>query len=395
MGLVSQMGRPKQGSLSSYRAEVRETLKRWRREHPGWGAETLRAELQRHPCFAGEKIPSVSGINRFLNEQGFIEKRGKRVDLPVLETETRGLAHDVWQLDAEGYCQIESVGRVSLINLNDRVSHLRLLSYPCFLGKERVERHANVGDYQAALRLAFTQWGLPKVLQVDHDSVFFDNKSKSPFPSLFQLWLLALGIDLTFSRFGRPTDQGMTERSHQLWQKQVIQGQTFADYAALHLALQQRRDFLNEDLPCSSLGHRPPLAAFPQARFSGRPYRPEYEAHLLNLTPVYAYLAQGQWFRQVATNGIISLGGQTYYIGLPWHKQQVEIRFCADTQLFQGYSEAGQLIKQFPWKGDLRQTLLGQVGLVAQLPFFQLHLPFTWEDIRDQHFWHSTLYTTL
>jgi hypothetical protein len=61
---------------------------------------------------------------------------------------------------------------VTLINLNDHYSRARLLSFPCGLGRERVERHPATEDYQLALRLAFAKWGLPDRLAVDHDSVF-------------------------------------------------------------------------------------------------------------------------------------------------------------------------------------------------------------------------------
>ena len=100
-----------------------------------------------------------------------------------------------------------------------------------------------IGDGTATLKLAFTDWGLPEQLQVDHDSVFYDNRTPSPFPTRLHLWLLALGIGLTFSRVGRPTDQGLTERSQQLWTDQVILGQSFNDWQHLYLALQQRRTF--------------------------------------------------------------------------------------------------------------------------------------------------------
>ncbi len=281
--LVSQMGRPKRGALSSYPAEVGDMITRWRHAHPGRGAGTIVAELRRHPYFEGRKVPSVASINRFLREQEFIPKRQKQVELPECQPQPNGFAHDVWEMDAQGYEFVPDVGMITLININDRVSHLRLLSYPCFLGSERVERHANTVDYQVALRLGFSQWGRPKVLQVDHESVFFDNKTKSPFPTLLHLWLLALGIQLTFGRVGRPTDQGMTERSHQLWSRQVLQGQHYADWEALYRAVQERRDFLNEHLPCAPLNRQPPLVAFPEARFSGRPYRPEYEEDMLDL----------------------------------------------------------------------------------------------------------------
>jgi transposase len=378
-GLVSHMGRPSRGALSSFSPELRDTLLRWRQEHPGWGPKTLRKELEQHPAFAGKELPAPSSIGRFLAEKGLSKRYERHQELPK-EVEPEGLPHEVWEMDAQGYQFIPDVGQVSLINFNDRGSHLRLLSYPCWLGHKQVERHAQTSDYQMALRLAFTDWGLPQALQVDHESVFYDNKSKSPFPTQLHLWLIALGVSLHFGRHGRPTDQGMTERSHQLWDKQVVQGAAFTDWQALYDALYQRRDFLNNILPCASLDNRPPLAAYPQARHSGRSYRLEWEAEMLDLKRIDVYLGQGRWFRRVGSNGVISLGGTVYYVGTKWKQQQIEIKFDPDTRQFQCFDAAAQLLKTFPLKGVTVENLMGDVFPLCHFPVFQLALPFSWEE---------------
>ncbi len=386
-GLVSRMGRPKRGALSSYSRELRTTIRHWREEHPGWGANTLQAELARHPAFRGQKLPGQSSLCRFLHEQGLVHLYEKHVPLPVCEHQSSPNPHDVWQMDARGYQYVPDVDVITLINLNDVHSHVRLLSYPCLLGQKRADRHANTADYQTALRLAFTTWGMPTVLQVDHESIFYDNKSQSPFPTLLHLWLQALGIQLTFSRVHRPTDQAMTERSHQLWAKQVLEGQTFADWQSLYTALQKRRDFLNTQLPCHACQRQPPLLAHPQAIHSPHGYRPEYEREMLDLQRVDNYLATGRWFRRVSHNGTISLGGIAYYVGLQWHRHQVEIRFDAAQRQFLCHDEAGCLVQKISWKLNLLEMFLGEVEPIAHLPAFQLHLPFSWSEIRQHHFW--------
>jgi transposase len=381
-GLISQMGRPANGALSSYPAKMTDTLLRWRRENPGWGAITLRAELERHEAFAGQKWPSPATIGRFLAENNLIDRKPPVVALPNSDREKAGQPHAVWEMDARGYEHVPGVGMVTLINLNDRFSHARLFSYPCWLGQDRVERHAKTEDYQTVLRSTFMEWGLPKVLQVDHESVFYDNRTKSPFPSRFHLWLIALGISLTFIRYNRPEDQGMTERSHQLWQKQVIQGHTFSGWPALYDALQERRAFLNHNLPCRSLGGRAPLAAYPDAIHSGSIYRLDYERDMLNLQAVYAYLAQGRWFRLVSHNGTFSLGGNVYYLGLPWRQHVVEITFQPDTQTLLVKAEAGDPIKSLPLKGMSEKTLMGETADINRVSSFQLALPFSWQEMQ-------------
>jgi hypothetical protein len=379
IGLISHMGRPAKGALSSFPEEVAATVLRWRQKNPGWGPITLRKELELHPAFEGQKLPAATNIGCFLKEKGLTRQYERNQELPQDEKPV-GLPHEVWEMDAQGYQFIPGVGQVTLINLNDRGSHVRLMSYPCWLGNKRVERHANTGDYQTALRLAFVDWGLPQALQVDHESVFFDNKSKSPFPTLLHLWLVALGVTLHFGRYGRATDQGMTERSHQLWSNQVIREATFVDWQALYDSLYQRRHFLNSILPCASLDGQPPLVAYPQARHSGRPYRLEWEAELLDLGRIDAYLGRGRWFRRIADNGIISLGGTVYNVGRKWKQQQIEVTYDLNNRQFCCFDAAAQLLKTFPLQGISIESLMGDVFPLVHFPDFQLALPFTWNE---------------
>jgi hypothetical protein len=380
--LASAMGRPASGALSTYPVLIRETLRAWRRAHPGWGAKTLRAELEADERFKGLELPGHRTMARFLNQEGFTRSYEKHSALPPSSRSVAQAPHQAWEMDGRGHEYISDVGVVTLIDLNDRFSRVRLLSYPCLLGKARRERAPATEDYQLVLRLAFADWGLPDYIAVDHDSVFYDNATKSPFPTRLHLWLLALGVSLTFGRMGRATDQGLTECSHQLWEKQVLLGQSFTGWSELYHTLRRRRDFLNTRLPCASMGNVPPLVACPDAQIPRRPYRPEWEAQLLALSGVYAYLAKGRWFRKVSKDGTVSLGSQVYILGRAWTKkkqQQVEITFDPSGCQLLFRSEDGEQTKKLDIKGITPQTLMGEMGPLVGLPAFQLALPLAWD----------------
>ncbi len=250
------------------------------------------------------------------------------------------------------------------------------------VGQRYAERRPTTADYQLFLRLTFVEWGLPERLAVDHDSVFIDSRSPSPFPSRFHLWLQGLGIRLVFGRKGRPTDQGVTERSHQLWDQQVVRDQTFPTWQALYLALQERRTFLNEGLPCATLDEQPPLVAHPEARVPRRLYRPEWEVECFDLTRIYEYLAQGRWFRQVSRDGTLSLGGQVYHLGRSSAAQQLEIIFDPSDHLLCFRAADGTVVAQQPLQGISAHTLIGELADLLALPVFQLALPLTWDEWR-------------
>ena len=381
-GLGSAMGRPRRGPLSDFGAEVSQTLHRWRAAHPGWGPKTLHQELRQQAAFAGQRVPSAASIGRWLKAEKLTRVYERHSELPQPPPQLAQRVHHLWQMDARGYDRVPAVGGVSLVQLNDCLSHARLLSFPVWLGPERPQRYVQTDDYQAALRLAFSEWGLPERVQVDRDPVFCDPKGKSPFPSRLHLWLLALGIDLVFGRAYRPQDQGLTERSHQLWATQCLVGQQFDDWQDLFLALHQRRDFLNYQLPCASLDDQPPLVAFPQAAHSGRDYRPEWETDLLDLERLWPFLAQGRWFRQTGANASFSLAKQRYSVGMPHAHMQLEITFDPLDQHLLCHDPTGALLRRLPIKGLSKATLMGELAPYAALPCFQLHLPLTWQDFR-------------
>lgn len=381
-GLVSQMGRPAKGALSAFPLVVRETLRAWRLAHPGWGPLTLLTELAEDERFKDKPLPGCSSIARWLDEQEFTGAYQKHQELPQGAASPAQACHQAWEMDAKGQQYVPEAGMIALIDVNDVFSKVKVSSYPCWVGQQRTIRHPNTPDYQLVLRLAFSEWGLPDRLAVDHDSVFYDNTSKSPFPTRFHLWLLALGVPLTFGRMGRATDQATTERSHQLWEKQVLLGQHFPTWESLYTALKDRQTFLNERLPCAPLGQVPPLIAHPEARIPRRLYRPEWEAELLDLARVYHYLSQGRWFRTASAVGTVKLGGQVYGLGRKWHHCQVEISFDPAKQQLIFHAPNGQTISHLPLLGITVTDLMGEMAPLVGLNNFQLALPFSWDEWR-------------
>ncbi len=381
--LASEMGRPKKGALSTFPEAIRDLILEWREEHPGWGPKTLRAELENHPAFVHQEkkqeLPSRSSIARFLKERGLSGHYERHSALPTPPRKDVSASHHRWQMDAQGNQHVPDLpGTVAMIDLVDCYSRLRVLSYPCLL--RRAKSHPTTEAYKTLLRLAFCDWGLPKELQVDHESVFFDSASKSPFPTRLHLWLEALGVELLFSRTRRPTDQALIERTHRLWQEQVLEGQRFGSWHSLYEASLKRRDFLNHHLPCATLGERAPLVAFPEARHSGRHYHPELESRLMDLDRVDAFLAKGRWFRLASKDATVCLGGHFYYVGAAHRGAQLEIGYEPSQRRLLFYDEAGEEVARRPIKGISREALLGEMEPYVNLPFFQLPLPFSWAE---------------
>ena len=222
-GLSSPTGGPPRGPLSTMPPEIRQALRQIRSAFPGRRPETLRWDLADALRLAKANVPSRSRVAAFLKAEGFTRRCGRRSELQQPAMPPPNTPHQAWEMDAQGVRQVLGVGRVTVINIGDPYSHVRVGSLAC-LAKSK----ADTLDYQLALPRAFLRYGLPEQLSLDHDSVFFDSTTGSPFPSQLHLWLLALGVQVCFIHAGRPTEHGFIERTHQVLDQQVLQEHEFA-----------------------------------------------------------------------------------------------------------------------------------------------------------------------
>ena len=376
--LQSTMGRPRKGCLSSFLPIVSERIVSIRKKHPGWGADTILADLQLDTSLKGIALPRPNTIALFLKSKGLVKKYEKNIPLPESQLHPATSVHHIWQIDGQGATSVEGIGKVHLINTKDVFSRTYCGSVPQPAG---LHSGAPSGAmYQHALRLAFCEFGMPTSIQTDHASVFYENKGKSPFPTRFHLWLISLGIPLIFSRKYIPTDQAIVERSHQTLTNQVIKGSTFESLLALHSYCDARRTLLNEVLPCSTIGGVAPLEAYPKARFSGKEYHPHLEKQIIDLDKVYQYLSKGKWFRKAGKNRALHLGGQYYYIKAAQKQSLVQIQFDLKEKLLVFRDVNEHFLDKQPIKELSIEILMGASFFEATLPDFQLKLPFVWED---------------
>ena len=375
-GLASQMGRPASGVLSSYPTLVRDQIIELRKQHPGWGAEVIRLELLRQGLTA-QQLPSRARIAALLKQHGLTRRYERHSPLPASLYQPVTLVHEEWQMDAQGAMLVKGLGRVSLINITDVVSRVKVESYPHLR-----DRGLTWADYQFILRRAFMNFGLPQRLLLDHDSCFYDNTSASPFPGRLHLWLVALGIDVHFGRLGRATDHAQVERMHQTMPQQAITGQTWEEQSALWHYLDERRNCLDTLFPCRSLAMRPPLLVYPTATHSGRMYHLAWEEHMLDLQRLDDYLAQGRWFRLTSNCGEFWLGLQRYNLGLRFARQTAAITFDPCTRELICQAEGSPIVQRFPIMGLTKTDLMGEFSNLLHLPTYQLPLPLSREDWR-------------
>jgi hypothetical protein len=307
-----------------------------------------------------------------------VKKYEHHQKLPEPKRQTIERPHQEWEVDAQGKIAVDGLGNVSIINVLDVFSCLKIDSQPCLN-----TTHANTQDYQLVLRRAFVCYGLPEQISLDHDSVFYDNQTASPFPTNLHLWLIGLGIAVRFIHQPPPAEHARIERNHQTITKQAVLGQTFNQQVELQNGLTGRIFFLNHDYPSRSLNGQPPLTAYPQAAHSQRPYRLEWEPDFLTLPRIYTYLAQGRWFRQTSSTGTFSLGAQRYNARTKLARQTLEITFDPQTGEFICLPEKSTTSFRLLAQGLTKEALMGELDPLNTLPIYQLALPFSRQAWRE------------
>jgi transposase InsO family protein len=383
VGLTSHMGRPATGPVSTFPDELKETILHLRKLHPGWGPNTLLAALKADAHWRDLPLPSRARIATLLKQAGLTRRYQPHHELVQPPRSSLTNPHQEWQMDAQGIMRVEGVGKVSVISIVDVVSRLKAESYPSL-----ETTNPALPDYQLTLRRAFLMYGLPETLTLDHGTVFYDNTTPSPFPTRLHLWLLALGVQVRFTRKRCPTDHAIIERTHQTVTAQALLGQTYTSHAALWAGLDERREVLNHSLGSRMLAHKAPLEAYPQAMHSGRSYRPEWEEELLSLEKVCSYLAQGRWFRSIRSNGFFGLGGYQYYLGKHFAQRSVAIRFDSEGMALICQPEGSEETLRLPAQGLTKAELMGELAALQALPIYQLALPFSlaaWRQLEYAH----------
>jgi hypothetical protein len=377
-GLSSRMGRPATGALGQYSADVSQATTEMRKAHPGWGPLTILTELKKDARFVGQRLPDRSRIAAYLKQKGAVRKYERHHELSEPKPQTVERPHQEWEVDAQGKISIDGVGSASIINIGDVFTHLKIDSLPCLR-----TTHANTQDYQLVLRRAFVQYGLPEQISFDHDSVFYDNQTASPFPTVLHLWLIGLGIAVRFIHRTPPAEHARIERTHQTISQQAVVGQTFTGAADLQKMLTERILFLNLEYPSRSLQGQAPLSAYPQAKRTKRLYRLEWEKESLDMQRIYDYLSKGRWFRLTSSVGMFSLGSQRYNARMKCTRQTLEITFDPQTcEFICSPEKAGQSFR-LAARGLTKEALIGELDPLTTFPMYQLALPFSRQAWRE------------
>lgn len=280
-------------------------IRRWRFQHPSWGAPKLRWALRRRFGYRG--LPSEAAISRWLKRWTLTRKRrrsahkGPRIARPKLTVAKR--PNEVWTVDFKGWFRTGDGTRVEPLTVRDSASRY-ILAIVLF-------RRQNIPECRQAFERIFRQYGLPRVIRADNGSPFGAVGALGL--TRLSAWWVKLGIGMEFIEPGHPEQNGAHEQCHRVYQAET------ADPAANSFGGQQVRSnkwrkYYNHQRPHEGLSMRVPA----QVYYKSRRKLPK------KLKP-WRY-QRGWQSRLVKGKGMISFQGRSRFIGEAFERERVGLK---------------------------------------------------------------------
>jgi hypothetical protein len=216
--LVTTLGRPPTGPLSSFDPLVRYVALRLKRQHRTWGAAYVVKKMGEHPSSKSKPLPSPVQVWRYWRSLGDRLLPRRRPAQP--KRTPAGVAHGVWQMDAKESVSVAGVGSVTFNQARDEFGRATVMHriHPAEEPEQCIVK-LTTAQVQQDCRIAFTQWGLPDAIQTDRASIFAD-ADPTPFPTHLSLWWVGLGIEHRL--VSSPLHNGCIERGHRTLNERTL-----------------------------------------------------------------------------------------------------------------------------------------------------------------------------
>lgn len=186
--------------------EIEQAVVELRCKWPDWGAAKLARVLsQQEPAV----LVQARTVHRILDRYALIEPQDRR--RRAVKRFERSAPNELWQMDFKGpqSGQQSAVGPLSVMD-----DHSRYLLALRHLGSTRLE------GVRTALTDLFQQAGLPDSMLMDHGTPWWNAASPWGLTEL-SIWIMRLGIRLTYSGICHPQTQGKVERMHGALQRAI------------------------------------------------------------------------------------------------------------------------------------------------------------------------------
>jgi hypothetical protein len=195
-------------------------------------------------------------------------------------------------------------------------------------------------EVQEALRQAFARWGLPGRLRVDNGTPW---GATGGLPTALALWLVGLGVGVTWNPPRRPRGNAVIERFQGVGQSWLEPG-TCASAAELQRRADESDAIQRGEYP--AFGSRTRLEEFPGLRHSGRRYSRRGEARCWDLQRVLDRLSGHTVPRRVSKDGKVSVYDRNLWVGRRWSDHQVWVGLDPEARMWLIMSAKGAILNR-------------------------------------------------
>lgn len=231
-----------------------------RREHPAWGGRKIARRLQD----LGQGCVAASTVTSILHRHGLIDPQASMAAQPWQRFEHE-YPNALWQIDFKGYVHTPA-GHCHPLTVLDDHSRFNMALRAC--------ARQEVATVREQLITVFHTYGLPVRINADNGAPWGSPRAPGEVSAL-ALWLIRLGIRVSFSRPYHPQTNGKDERFHRSLKAEVLNGRSFADLVQAQTAFDRWREVYNHQRPHQALGMATPASRY---RMSERSYPQELPA---------------------------------------------------------------------------------------------------------------------
>lgn len=285
--------------------EVEARLVELRQAHPAWGAAKIARRIR---DLGGTQTPSPSTVTRILHRHGLITAEAS-ADASRWQRFEHEHPNDLWQMDFKGCIELDNGRRCLPFTVLDDHSRFDLALDACGCTPTRVVREH--------LRAVFRRYGLPLRINADNGPPWGSPAQPGQLTAL-AIWLIRLGIRISYSRPRHPQTNGKDERFHRTLKAELLAGRHFRNLKSAQQAFDAWRSVYNHERPHQALGMATPISRY---RTSPRAY-PE------RLSPIE--YGDADTVVRVGMNGEVRFKSQRFKVSSALAKLPIALRACGE-----------------------------------------------------------------
>ena len=237
-------------------SDIEDEILNLRVQHPAWGGRKIARVLQNQGY---KKIPAPSTVTHILRRHGLIHPR-QSGDGAVYHRFEHETPNQLWQIDFKGYFATGQ-GRCEPLTMLDDHSRYNLVL--------NAMQTTNTVPVKHVLTETFRQYGLPQRINADNGQPWGSPAARHHGLSQLSVWLIRLGIQISFSRPYHPQTNGKEERFHRTLKAEVLKGRHFDNLKQVQHAFDEWRVIYNHVRPHDALDLAVPASRY---RPSSRPF---------------------------------------------------------------------------------------------------------------------------